>query len=537
MPLSRMQPPRSSSATSTRSSGSSSWATGSPSPARSPSGSSWATGSSRASSDGDLESQSSDTPSSTDDEDHVAGGQPRKGEKAEEDYARHDDEERGGSSAATRQRRRRRRQREQSRPECCQTALLLIPALLVKASSCIVETCRRCCGGSTRRDALGRNSRRRDKPVRNYKYVEPDWDSDSSSGGGLSSASEQGPPTQQAGPKSQQALQHSPRPQRPTRRQRRSPQNDDGESTLSDTSSDDGDLVSLHAGDPAAFRARSRRSTTQPDLRRKTGSGRSEQEKPAAQVAQSSSDSDSDMENVAVSPVQPQQRHQRRQPQSNDSESSGSSSDDNFDSPRDTEPATSRASPRRSSAQTNRQTHAGTAETARAAATRRPNVASIVDQPAQQPDSRRAVKKPSTTLKLLPARSVQSASPTAAMQRVRQHSDLRASVHSDAIPHVEEWLAVPDGSTRTQQGVSGQRGLGGEELIHQLAATLREREPSEENSFIDPDFPPVNSSLYRDSDGGGGARDGAPLGSVRMLVGQGSSLNLKCALTLATAGL
>ena len=151
-------------------------------------------------------------------------------------------------------------------------------------------------------------------------------------------------------------------------------------------------------------------------------------------------------------------------------------------------------------------------------------MATIVDQPAQQSDSDRTLKKPSTTLKLLPARSVQSASPTVAMKRLRQqYSDLRASANSDAGPHVEEWLAVPDASTTTGKGVPGQRGRGGEELIHQLAATLRQREPSEENSFIDPGFPPQNSSLYKDSEAVGATREGAPLDSVGMLARQRSA--------------
>eukprot|EP01043_Picozoa_sp_COSAG02_P018070 COSAG02_NODE_833_length_16656_cov_42.746814_8_plen_520_part_00 len=512
-----MQPPRSSSATScsTRNSGSSgsswasgspstagspsaagspsgsSWATGSPSAAGSPSGSSWATGSPR--DDEDLEKQSSETLSSEEDDDFVGGRGLRKGENA---YARYEDEGRGGATAAMRQRRQRRQQREQLRPGCCQTVLLLIPALLVKATGCIVETCRGCCGGSTQRGALGHHRRRRDKPAPKYKSVRPEWDSDSSSVDALSSASERGPHTRQQ--KSPCAEQRQPRAQPQARRQRRPPHSDDGESTLSDSSSDN-DFVLPRARSPAAVRDRPRRSTTT-----------SEKKKPAARFAQSSSDSDSDMEDGAVFP---EQRRQRQQPQSDNGESSDSSSDNNFVSPHSTDPATPRASSRHSGTQRDRQMHARTAETA-AAAARRPTVASIVDQPAQQSDT---LKKPSTTLKLLPSRSVQSASPTVAMQRVRQHSDLRASANSDAGPHVEEWLALPDARARTGKGVQGQRGQGGEELIRQLAATLREREPSEENSFIDPDFPPQNTSLYKDSEAVGGMREGAPLDSVGIL--------------------
>lgn len=524
-----------------------------------------------------MESQSSETLSSTDDDDHHEYGRRRGGGKRDDADVcmRHDDDE--GSTAAMR-RGTRRKQRRQPRPGCCQTALLLAPALLAKATSCIAETCGRWCCAGTRRNVLGHRSRTRGKPAREYKSVIQGWDSDTSSRDGPGSASKRYQTKQVVQTRQQpQTLRHQARSERQARRQQRPPQNDDGESTLSDSSEDS--FASPRASDPVAPPASSRRPITQTDRHRLSNAGHNIKKKPAAlrlrparvagpaRVAQSSSASESDTEDVAVSPVRlrRQQHQQPRQRQNVDGEStsSGSSSDDNFLSPRDRDPEEDPGSSPRSITQSRPDRTA-------AEAARRPTVASTVDQAAMQSDPTRAVKRKSATLQLRPVRQrsaqsggdsdsdsdmecavvsrerqyddtvtakAQSTSPLAAsvpsfairstrgsggsagaaMERVRQHSDLRASVDSDASqPHIEEWVAHPDGSTKSSKGVSVQRGLGGQELIHQLAATLRQRKSSKEPAnFIDPDFPPQNSSLYRDHQkAGASTREGAPLGSV-----------------------
>ena len=61
------------------------------------------------------------------------------------------------------------------------------------------------------------------------------------------------------------------------------------------------------------------------------------------------------------------------------------------------------------------------------------------------------------------------------------------------VAHVEEWGGSPRCGAQQQ---SLQRGIGGEELVSELAEALRDRGTGD--CFSDPDFPPENTSLYRD---------------------------------------
>ena len=531
MPFSRMQPRTSSGTSWGSSSGASSWATST-------------------SSDEEMESQSSETLSSGD-EDYGGSKGQAKDRGAEKAHAYQDDEELG-TIVAVRRRRRQRRQREQLRPGCCQTALLLIQAILVQAANCTLEVFRRCCS-SPRRGASGRRSRTRDKPVR--QYTKPGWDSDLSSDDGLSSASERQRQDFQLDQQlsHQRIPGHQTRSQRPRLPQRQSVQehNDDGESTLSDTSSD-ANFASPR--DPVESPS-SGGSTMQADRHRGFGSGHTTQTKRAAlrlrpaSPVQSSSGTDSDIEDAAAS-MQPQRsRRRQRQPQiyDGDSSDSDSSGEDDFVSPHDSNPASPSASSRRPTAQPGRQRTAGGGVGAR----RKPSP-STFNQQAFPPTANHSSKQKSTALKLRPAQSsrgsdrdtdsdsdvqdvLSSVGPTfehqssrgsagsaaVAIQRVRQHSDLRVSMESDTSqPHVEEWLAHPELSNRLHKGVSSQRGVGGEELIHQLAATLRQHQATERDGsfgFIDPDFPPQNASLYRENTRDKRTRDGAALGPVTIL--------------------
>jgi hypothetical protein len=403
-------------------------------------------------------SSSSSSSSSSDDEELLSSEEDDGGP----------DEERGAAAAL--RRRRQRAQREQMRPGCCQTMLLLVPALLATAMSGVVGACRRrCCSGAARQDAA---EHRHGADKNTQGYTEASSESDSSEDG-FGSANELEPVALQ--PRRQREPQPQSPPQKKQRQRQRQLQqriDDDDESTLSDSSSED-QFVSPHHTEPAAPAADPRRGPAQRN-RQQQRRATSPAPAPAAQnrtklslrpaqpVQSSSSDSDSDSEDFA-SPTSQQDVSDDLPPSPHRATTAPTSSFSSFFT-------SSRSS-----------TRGGSGD-------------------------------PSDEI--------------SALRRVRQHSDLRASAGSDASqPHVEEWSAHhphDDDNSRKRAGQSGDawlgtRGTGGAELIHQLAETLRQRESisEEADSFIDPDFPPQNSSLYRlGSSKSGSSRDGAPLGSV-----------------------